>query len=96
MLVDLDQHRKSQQELSEARDFAASMIASIPVPLVVVDSLGRITSLNDAFCTLSNMGRQALEGRQVTQVAAGLWSMQEPLAGLLNETSEERKDHSSY
>ena len=95
VLVDLDQHRKSQQELKDARDFAASVIASIPVPLVVVDSSGKINSLNNAFCNLSVMGRQALEGRQLTQVASGLWGIQEPLASLLNEIQKQRKEDSS-
>ncbi len=96
VLVDIDQHRKTQQELRDARDFAASVIASIPLPLVVVDSSFAIYSLNDAFCTLSALSRQALESRSLPGVAAGLWKMEAPLRKLLNDLQQGRQSEASF
>ncbi len=96
VLVDIDQHRRSQQQLRDARDFAASVIANTPLPLVVVDSTRKIVSLNDAFCDLSRMGRHALEGRPVAEVAAALWSLEEPLRRLLAHLQDEGANGGSF
>ena len=96
VLVDIDQHRRSQQELRDARDFAASVIASIPLPLVVVDSEWKMYSLNDAFCTLTGLGRQALEGRPVVEMTAGLWSMDAPLRAMLDKLQNGPAEDTSF
>ena len=79
VLVDIDQHRRSQQDMRAARDFAASVIASIPLPLVVLDSERRVCAFNEALCQLTGLGRAALESRPVVDLVAGLWAMDKPL-----------------
>ena len=61
VLVDIDQSRRSQHELRNT-----------PLPLVVVNAEFRIVYLNDAFCDLSNLSRQAIDGRAITEVATHL------------------------
>ncbi|HLI75784.1 MAG TPA: CheR family methyltransferase [Acidobacteriaceae bacterium] len=85
VMVDIDQHRRSQQQLRDARDFAASVIASIPLPLVVVNSAAQVISLNNAFCALTGMARGALEGQELVDLAGTLWSMEAPIRTLLAE-----------
>lgn len=85
VLVDIDQLRRSQQDLRDARDFARSVIENIPLPLVVVDSELRIRSANDAFCSLSGTSHQALERRLLPDLAAVLWGMEQPLRSMLEE-----------
>ncbi len=96
VLVDIDQSRRSQHELRDARDFAASVISNTPLPLVVVKGDLRIVYMNDAFCDLSNMPRQSVEGRDVTELAAGLWDMERPLRALLDGVKESRARDGSF
>jgi two-component system, chemotaxis family, CheB/CheR fusion protein len=84
VLVDIDQLRRSQQELRNARDFVGSIIESIPLPLVVVDSDYKIRYTNHAFSTLTHLSRQELEQRMFTDLAALLWDMDRSLQNLLN------------
>lgn len=83
VLLDIDQLRRSQQELRAARDFARSIIESIPLPLVVVDSDLRIRSTNEAFCTLAGSSSHSLERRSLPDLAAVQWGLDEPLGSLL-------------
>jgi two-component system CheB/CheR fusion protein len=85
VLVDIDHSKRSQQQLRDARDFAASIIANTPLPLVVADSRDRIISTNDAFCNLSGLSRQALERRSIVELSGRLWDMEEKLRTLLQE-----------
>jgi two-component system CheB/CheR fusion protein len=83
VLVDIDQLRRSHQELRDARDFAGSIIESIPLQLVVVDSDFKIRYTNQAFSSLTRLSRQELELRLLTDLAAVLWGMERPLHSLL-------------
>jgi two-component system CheB/CheR fusion protein len=80
VLLDVDQLRRSQQELRNARDFARSIIENIPLPLTVVDLNLRIRSVNDAFRKLAGSGREELEKRSFTDLAGAVWGMEEPLS----------------
>ena len=83
VLVDVDQFRRSQQELRGARDFAASIIENVPLPLVLVDRELRIRSVNDAFRKLVGEGNEALERRLFTDLAMARWGIDEPLRSRL-------------
>ncbi|HVW07166.1 MAG TPA: CheR family methyltransferase [Bryobacteraceae bacterium] len=83
VLVDIDQLRRSQQELRGARDFARSVIENVPLPLAVVDRELRIRSVNDAFRTLVGAGREDLEKRSFTDLAMAHWGLDEPLRSRL-------------
>ena len=96
VLVDIDQSRRSQHELRDARDFAASVISNTPLPLVVVDADFRIVYINDAFCDLCNLPRQAVERRGITDLAGVLWNMELPLRSLLHQVKENRAADGSF
>lgn len=96
VLVDIDQSRRSQQELRDARDFATSVIANTPLPLVVVNGKHRVVYLNDAFCELSKLSRQALDGRDISDLASTLWNMGEQLRTLLDDVIQKRVTDGSF
>ena len=79
VLLDIDLLRRSQQELRGARDFARSVIESVPLPLAVVDLDLRIRSANDAFRELAGVGREDLERRSFPDLAVAAWGLDEPL-----------------
>jgi two-component system CheB/CheR fusion protein len=83
VLVDIDQVRRSQQDLRGARDFARSVIECVPLPLVVVDHELRIRSANDAFRRLIGAFKDDLEGRSFTDLAGAHWALDEPLSSRL-------------
>jgi two-component system CheB/CheR fusion protein len=78
-LVDIDQLRRSQQELRTARDFSRSVMQGVPLPLVVVDGEFKIRATNQAFCQLSNFGNSDLDGRLLPALAGTLWGLEKPL-----------------
>jgi two-component system CheB/CheR fusion protein len=92
VLVDIDQLRRSQQGLRDARDFATSIIESVPLPLAVVDSDLRIRSANEAFRALVGSSGHALEGRYLPDLAGSLWGMEQPLNSLLEKLNTDEKD----
>jgi two-component system CheB/CheR fusion protein len=91
VLVDIDQLRRSQQELRGARDFARSVIECVPLPLAVVDRDLRIQSVNDAFRTLVGALKDDLERRSFTDLAMAHWGLDEPLSSRL-ETLRDSKN----
>jgi two-component system CheB/CheR fusion protein len=91
VLLDIDQLRRSQQELRGARDFARSVIECVPLPLAVVDLDLNIRAVNDAFRSLARIGNENLDRRSFTDVASRLWRLEQPLVTHLNglRTSQE-------
>jgi two-component system CheB/CheR fusion protein len=96
VLVDIDQLRRSQQELRGARDFARSIIESVPLPLVVVDRELRIRSVNDAFRTLVGAGKEDLEKRSFTDLAMARWGLDEPLHSRLQMLQGSRNSEHEF
>ena len=74
-LVDIDQLRRSQQELRSARDFSRSVIQGVPLPLVVVDSELKIRATNQAFCSLTRLSSVELDRRFLPALASTLWDL---------------------
>ena len=75
LLVDIDQIRKSQQELRDARDIANSMLESVPIPLAVLDREGSIRTANGAFRDLSQLRESQLLGRSFADILQYLWGL---------------------
>jgi two-component system CheB/CheR fusion protein len=75
VLVDIDQLRRSQQHLVDARDFASSVVESVPVPIVVLDQDSSIRTVNTAFRTLTQMQVKELEGRSLPELTSLLWGL---------------------
>jgi two-component system CheB/CheR fusion protein len=75
VLVEIDQIRKSQQQLVEARDFAQAVIGGAQVPLVVLDRELAIKMINRAFSDLCVRSLSELEGRSFCDLAARQWNL---------------------
>ena len=58
LLLDIDQLRRSQQQLVDARDFARSVVESVPVPIVVLNEDCTIRDSNTAFRDLTRCPRR--------------------------------------
>lgn len=88
VLVDIDQLRHSQQNMMDARDFARSVVESVPVPIVVLKSQDlAICAVNTAFRELTQMQDRDLEGRSFPDLVHSLWDLDglsEKLTGLLD------------
>ena len=76
LLVDIDQIRKSQQELRDARDLANSMLESVPLPVAVVSSDGTIRSANSALRTLTQLREPQLTGQPFAELLQQIWGFQ--------------------
>jgi two-component system, chemotaxis family, CheB/CheR fusion protein len=74
VLVDIDQLRKSQQDLQAARDFARAVTESVGIPIVVLNQDFRIRNVNNAFRELTKRAAEDLEGRSLPDVAKLLWN----------------------
>jgi two-component system CheB/CheR fusion protein len=75
VLVDIDQLRSSQQHLVDARDFASSVVESVPVPIVVLNQDTTIRTVNTAFRGLTQMLAKELEGRSLPELTNHLWGL---------------------
>ena len=75
MLVDIDQLRRSQQELIESRDFVSTVVESVPVPIVVLHKDCSILSNNSAFRDLTGVPTKDLKGRSLPDLVGNLWGL---------------------
>ena len=76
VLVDIDQLRRSQQELVESRDFVTSVMESVPVPIVVLNDECGILTYNTAFRALAHTERQDLHGRSLPEIVKLNWGVE--------------------
>jgi two-component system, chemotaxis family, CheB/CheR fusion protein len=90
VLMDIDDLRRSQQELLEARDYARRVIESIKTPVVVLNMDLKIRTVNGAFRTLASLPAGDSEGRSFPDLVALLWgleSLRERLSGLIDDSA---------
>jgi two-component system CheB/CheR fusion protein len=89
VLVDIDQMRRSQQQLIEARDFAQAVINSAQMPLAVLSPELRVKTANRAFFALCNLPIEEVDKRLFPELAARLWnlgSIRAPLEALMQRS----------
>ena len=84
VFLDIDQLRRSQQQLLDAHHFAASVVESVPVPVVVLNKDGSIRTANTAFRDLAEMAPKELEGRSLPELVQHLWGI-EGMRGRLDD-----------
>jgi two-component system, chemotaxis family, CheB/CheR fusion protein len=73
LLLDIDDIRKSQQELRDARDLADRMLVRVPLPIVVVNQDCTIRSANTAFRELAELPNDQVVGRSFPDLLQLLW-----------------------
>ena len=77
VLLDIDQLRRSQQELRAARDFANSVIQGVTMPLVVLETDCTIRSANKAFLDLAHRKGRDLSGFSLPDLVLQLWGLED-------------------
>jgi two-component system CheB/CheR fusion protein len=75
VLVDIDQLRKSQQQLKDAHDFALAVVDSVNIPLVVLNMDLRIRDTNSAFRELAGRTAEELVSDSFPDLVQLLWNM---------------------
>jgi two-component system CheB/CheR fusion protein len=75
LLVDIDQIRRGQQELRDARDFSNSMLESVPTPIAILNQDCTIRSVNGAFRELSGIPASQLHDRSFPDLFQFLWGV---------------------
>jgi len=73
LLLEIDELRRSQQQLMDARDYAKSVVESVPVPIVVLNKDCTIRTENTAFRDLVQMPNSELAGHSMSDLANILW-----------------------
>jgi two-component system, chemotaxis family, CheB/CheR fusion protein len=73
LLMDIDQIRRSQQELRDARDLANSMLESVPIPVAVLNQDCTVRTANSALRDLSQLREAQLVGRSFPDLLQYLW-----------------------
>lgn len=76
VLMDIDQLRRGQQYLVDARDFAKSVLESVPAPVVVLNPDSTISTANTAFRHLTEMKGSELENRSLPDLVKHLWGLE--------------------
>ncbi len=71
-VVDIDVLRRALGAAEWARDYAASVVEAVQVPLVVLDERLEIVSGNGAFEERYGVPRQTLAGRSIHELMAGV------------------------
>lgn len=95
VLVDIDQIRKSQQQLVEARDFAQSVLTGAQVPLVALSRELRIKMANRAFFELCGLSADEVQGRPFLELAVRQWNLEQAqslLEGLYSTQTSGQSD----
>ena len=61
--------------MREARDFADCIVASVPVPVVVLEIDCSIRQVNRSFCDLAQMGEREVLGRSFPDLVQWMWGV---------------------
>jgi two-component system CheB/CheR fusion protein len=75
VLYDVEQLKRSLQEVRQARDFSQAIVETVPGPLVVLDAGLRVIIANRAFYTTLKLHRQGTEGTILYELAGGQWNV---------------------
>ena len=75
-LTALNQELQSNNAaLTEARDFALSIIETVAAPLLILDTDLRITAANPSFYDAFQIARSEVEGQLLYSVSGGCWNV---------------------
>ncbi len=75
VLVGIDELKRVQQAITEAREHAETIIRTVPDPLVILTADLRIQSANDAFYRNFKLSVAETEGRLILELDHGSWNI---------------------
>jgi two-component system CheB/CheR fusion protein len=90
VLVDIDEIKRSQLLIAEARDHNEAIIRTVPDPLLILHADLRAASANDAFYRTFKLAAAEVEGRLIFDLDRGAWNipaLRELLEGILPRNS---------
>ena len=87
-LITINQELESKSAaLTESRNFAMSIVETVPSPLLVLDKEARVRAVNEAFTRAFPIPRREAEGRLLYSLAGGSWDipgLRDHLDGILS------------
>jgi len=90
VFYDVDQLKRSLQEVRQARDFSQAIVETVPEPLVILDETLSILIGNRAFYDTFHLHRQGTEGKPFFELADGQWNFP-PLRERLGRALSEKR-----
>ncbi len=90
VLVDIDALKRSERVVGAARDYAESIVRTVPNPLVVLDADLRVRTANDAFYRTFHVSEEKSEGRLIYDLGNRQWNIPK-LRELLEEILPNKK-----
>ena len=84
VLLDIDDLKRSSQELQDSRDFAAAIVDTMRGALLVLDADLRIKKANRSFYETFRVSPAETEERLVSEIGGGQWNLARLLSPLRN------------
>jgi two-component system, chemotaxis family, CheB/CheR fusion protein len=75
VLYDVDQLKRSLQEVRRARDFSQAIVETVPKPIVILDADLKVVIANRAFYETFHLHRKGTEGVHFHELSGGLWNV---------------------
>jgi len=72
-LLDVDEIKRSLEQVREARDYAEAIVDTVREPLVVLDQDLRIETANRSFYQMFHLSPERVAGRSLFEAGGGLW-----------------------
>ncbi len=94
-IVDIDQIKRTTEQLERARDRADAIVETVQQPLVVVDGELRVLHANQAFCRAFSQSAEKAQGRPLSELGAGPWS-DAKLVAHLRRRAKDRQEASGH
>ncbi|MBC7883003.1 MAG: PAS domain-containing protein, partial [Anaerolineae bacterium] len=88
VLVDIDESKRAAETITASRNYAQSIVETVPIPLIVLDADLRIVTANRAFYELFQAIPSETEGQLFFILGGGQWSLP-PLRLLLERLLSE-------
>ncbi|MFN0151328.1 MAG: CheR family methyltransferase [bacterium] len=95
VLVDIDDLKKTERGIAEARDYAENVIATVREPLLVLDDRLRVESANRAFFETFRVARARTIGKFIFDLGNRQWDiprLRQLLEGVLPQSGERVDD----
>jgi two-component system CheB/CheR fusion protein len=73
-IVDIDSLKRSYEDARDAHEYAAAIVQTAPVPLLVLDSKLRVATVNQAFSRHFLMPDKDIIGTKIFALGSGQWS----------------------
>ena len=86
-LTDTTEQMQAISVIQEAREFAESIVDTVPEPLIVLDSALKVVSVNRAFCEYFRVTPEETVGRQIHELCnhqLDIPELRESLTGILS------------